>query len=177
MGVTGISPTCISHFGFLETLVSVRQRASISACGYHVSSTKPPVSVEGFTMSTRGLDESYSGLFRLPELLLCLPEYRQQGKRQEVLLCRLKDLLYPQEGLPYHLKDFLRWPSGLLYWPEGLLYHSGLLISTRGSPHFVFISAKWPRMSARAPSRSNRGLPISAAGTTLLIRGLPVLNT
>ena len=56
-------------------------------------------------MSTRGPDESHSGLFCLPELLMCLPECRHEGKWQKVLLCRLQGLLYRPEGL---LEDLLR---------------------------------------------------------------------
>ena len=78
-------------------------------------------------MPTRGPrrpDVSDSCLLRMAELLLCLPECRQEGKRQEDLLCRLPGLLCPPDGQPCHLEDLLRWPGGLLYWPEGLLYQS-----------------------------------------------------
>ena len=78
-------------------------------------------------MPTRGPrrpDVSDSCLLHMAELLLCLPECRQEGKRQEDLLCRLPGLLYPPDRQPCHLEDLLRWPGGLLYWPEGLLYQS-----------------------------------------------------
>ena len=76
------------------------------------------------TRGPRRPDVSDSCLLRMAELLLCLPECRQEGKRKEDLLCRVPCLLCPPDGQPCHLEDLLRWPGGLLYWPEGLLYQS-----------------------------------------------------